>query len=251
EKAPASISSYDLNAIEAGVALAEALADAGVAEDAGVGAAGVAAGTSAGAEVIALSVGGGWIDDSKLKKNVLSRGPDSLVLVADDSLRELDTHATALALKAALASLGDFDLVLCGEGSADIYAQQVGIQLGALLELPVLNCVNHLQLRDGKLLVERTLEDEVQSLEVPLPAVLSLTSDLNKPRIAGMKQILAAGKKPSRVLSAADIGFVPLSTTEVLSTLAPVEAERSRQIIEGDSDAEIAAFAKALAEKLG
>ncbi|MDR2107857.1 MAG: hypothetical protein LBP28_00130, partial [Coriobacteriales bacterium] len=66
EKAPASISSYDLNAIEAGVVLAEALADTGVAEDAGVGAAGAAAGTSAGAEVIALSVGGGWIDDSKL-----------------------------------------------------------------------------------------------------------------------------------------------------------------------------------------
>jgi electron transfer flavoprotein beta subunit len=237
-KAPATISSYDLNALEAGVALAEAV--------------GAVAGTETEepAEVVALSVGGAWIDESKLKKNVLSRGPDELVLVADDSLADMDSHATAAALKAALNELGSFDLVICGEGSADRYAQQVGIQLGMLLDVPVLNCVTHLECASGSLLVERTLENEVQSIELSLPAVISVTSDLNKPRIAGMKQILAAGKKPSRVLRAADLGFAPLPSTEVLSTLAPPEAERLRQIVEGSSDEEITAFAKLLAEAL-
>jgi electron transfer flavoprotein beta subunit len=231
EKAPAAISAYDLNAIEAGVALAEGLGGEG-------------------SEVIALSIGGQWISDSKLRKNVLSRGPDSLLLVADELLADLDTHATAAALQHALAVLEGFDLVICGEGSADIYAQQVGIQLGTLLDLPVLNSVSALEYVDGKLLVERTLESEVQSIELPLPAVISVTSDLNKPRIAGMKQILAAGKKPSTVLDASAIGFAPQLTTERISTLAPPETERARQIIEGDSDEDIAAFAAYLAEAL-
>jgi electron transfer flavoprotein beta subunit len=162
----------------------------------------------------------------------------------------LDSHATAAVLKAVLTASDGFDLVICGEGSADVYAQQVGIQLGTLLDVPVLNCITRLDLTEGELLVERTLENEVQSIEVPLPAVLSVTSDLNKPRIAGMKQILAAGKKPTRLLSATDIGFVPQTTTEVLSTLAPPETERLRQIIGGDSDADIATFASVLTDAL-
>ena len=246
-KAPASISNYDLNAIEAAVALAEALSQ-GEGQGEGQGEAGAKTN-----QVIALSVGGSWIDDSKLKKNVLSRGPDSLVLAADDSLNNLDTHATAKALKAAIATLGNYDLVICGEGSADIYARQVGIQLGALLGVPVLNCVSDLQFAPGgenKLLVKRTLESQVQSIELPLPAVLSVTSDLNKPRIAGMKQILAAGKKSVVVLSASQLDYLPEATTEEISTLAPPEAERLHKIIEADSCDEIAVFAKTLAELL-
>ena len=243
DKAAASISSYDLNAIEAGTALLETLNG-----QPGTGCGDT--GFDSGGELVALSVGGKLLDDSKLKKNLLSRGPDSLVLVADDSLGDLDSYATADALRAAIEFLGGFDLVICGDGSADRYAQQVGIQLGTLLGLPVLNCVSRLEPAKGKLMVERALEHDVQAIEVTLPAVISVTSDINKPRIAGMKQILAAGKKPVSMLSAADIGFRPQPTTETVGVLAPAESERIRYIIEGDSEEDIAGFARFLAEAL-
>jgi electron transfer flavoprotein beta subunit len=243
DKAPASISSYDLNAIEAGVALLEALDNPDGSDFGDMS-------HEARRELIALSVGGTWIDDSKLKKNVLSRGPDSLVLVADDNLGDLDSYATASALRDAIEHIGDFDLVICGEGSADRYAQQVGIQLGALFDLPVLNCVSGLEFVNGSLRAQRMLEYNVQVIEVPLPAVISVTSDINKPRIAGMKQILAAGKKPVKVFTGADIGYEVKATTESLSVLAPPEAERIRHIIDGDSEEDIANFAEFLAEAL-
>jgi electron transfer flavoprotein beta subunit len=227
-RAAATISTYDLNAIEAGVQLAEEYDG----------------------EVIALSVGGTGIDDSKLRKNVLSRGPASLALVADDATSDLDTHNTAQALKAALEKIGEYDLVLCGDGSADVYAQQVGIQLGELLGIPVLNSVNSLRIESGTLVAERTLEDETQTLDVMLPAVISVTSDSYQPRIATMKQILAAGKKPVTLYTATDIEFSAHPTTEVWSTLAPRETDRKHDITEGDTPEAIAAFALKLTEAL-
>ncbi len=100
---------------------------------------------------------------------------------------------TALALASAAEKIG-FDLLLFGEGSGDIYAQQVGLLTGELLKLPVINAVSHIQ-RDGdKIIVERTLEEDVEIIELTLPAVLCVTSDINVPRIPSMKAILGAGK---------------------------------------------------------
>ena len=133
-------------------------------------------------------------------------------------------------------------LILCGDGSADLYAQQVGAQLGQLLGIPVVNCVSKITVENGSIIAERTLEHEVETLEIPMPAVISVTSDINLPRIAGMKQILAAGKKPAVVLRSADLEYAAPATIDILETLAPKETDRKHIIIEGDSDEAIAAF---------
>lgn len=220
-RAKAAISSYDLNAIEAGAQLAE----------------------NGGHELIGLSIGNAAIHDSKLKKGALSRGLDSLFMAADEKLNQMDTHQTAVLLKKAIEKMGGADLILCGEGSSDLYAQQVGIQLGALLDMNVVNSVSKITEENGCLLVERSLEEEIEILEVPLPAVLSVTSFINLPRIPGMKNILAAGKKPSTVWSAEDIiPEVPAATISVLEVKAPEQTERLQNIIEGDADDQIQEF---------
>jgi len=227
ERARPAISTYDLNAVEAGAQLVEAH----------------------GGTLTALSVGGPEINESKLKKNILSRGPGRLFMIADDSLKDGDTHQTARALKNGIDKIGDYDLILCGEGSADLYAQQVGAQLGQLLGLPSINSVGKIAVKDGTVVVERTLEDEVETLEIPLPAVISVTSDINLPRIAGMKQILEAGKKPSTVWSAGDVGLTALNPTiTVLETKAPKQVDRRQEIVEGDSDEAIQAFMGMISE---
>ena len=219
DRAEWKIGQYDLPAIEAGVRIVE----------------------EAGGEMSILSIGGRQIDHSKLIKNALSRGPEKLYLVIDESLSQADAYQTAATLAAALRKTG-FDLVLCGEGSSDIYAQQVGAQLGELLQVNVFNAVSRIIPKGDAVLIERTLEKEVEVLEVSLPAVLSVTTDITLPRICQMKEFLAAGKKPVTKWTLAELGVQAEKGMETVSTLAPENADRKQIIVEGDSDDKIGLF---------
>lgn len=221
-KAKNTVSAYDLNALEAAAQLAAA---------------------EPGSKVVAVSAGPASIDDSKLKKNVLARGVDELYLTADDACANLDANATAAALAELLSKVGAWDVVLCGDGSADNYAQQVDVQLAARLGVPVVNGATRIAAKGGALEVERTLEDVVETVEVPLPAVVSVAPDIAEPRIPGMKDILAAGKKPMNV-AAADASFD--AKVEVVSCQAPEQADRKLEIIDASEDGAIERFAAAL-----
>jgi len=219
DRAEWSIGNFDLQAIEAGVRLAQAAAG----------------------KVTALSAGPRPIQNSKLKKDILSRGPDELVLVVDESLRMADTAMTARVLAQAVRKLGPVDLVLCGEGSADLYFQQVGLQLGEMLHLPTLNAVSKIELiqdagsSPNTLRIERSLEDELEILEVPLPAVLSVTTDINQPRLPTMMEILKASKKTVTewALSDLELDGSPQGQIEVLDVRAPVQVQRKKVMIPG------------------
>lgn len=221
-KAKGIVSTYDLNALEAAAQVAAAAGDS---------------------KVVAVTVGPASIDDSKLKKNVLARGADELCMIADDACAGLDAYATAEALAAALAKAGEFDLVLCGDGSADDYAQQVDVQLAARLGLPVVNAAVKIEVEGASALVERVLEDVVETVRVPLPAVVSVTPDVALPRIPGMKDILAAGKKPMNVAVA---DAAPAPTLETVSCLAPEQASRKLEIVDAADEGAIEKIAAAL-----
>ncbi len=215
------VGSYDLNAIEAARQLADATDG----------------------EVIGISVGGEELANTKLRKDALSRGLDQLVVVSAPA--DADSFQTASALAAAIGGLGGIDLVILGAGSSDRYAQQVGNQLGALLGLPTLNAVNGMSADAGTLRAERVLEDSEQVINVALPAVVSVTSAINHPRIAGMKDILAANKKPVSEQSA----DLPAASSRLVSVLAPEQADRQHVVVEGDpaeTAAQLAAFLKSL-----
>ena len=221
-KAHRIVSTYDLNAIEAAVQLASAHADS---------------------KVVCVSVADAKADDSKLKKGILARGVDELYMTADDACKGLDARATAVALAELVSKVGDFDVVLCGDGSADNYAQQVDVQLAAKLGLPVVTAATKITAKDGALEVERTLEDVVEVVEVPLPAVVSVAPDIALPRIPGMKDILAAGKKPSSVNAASD---VEAAVVDVVETKAPQQAERKMEMLDASVDGDLEKFAAAL-----
>ena len=223
-KADAKISQYDLNAIEAACQLKQQAAEA---------------------QVTALSVGGKALTNAKGRKDVLSRGPDELIVVIDDQFEQALPQQTASVLAAAAQKAG-FDLILCGDGSSDLYAQQVGLLVGEILQLPVINAVSAIQRQGNTLVIERTLEDDVEVIELSVPAVLCVTSDINMPRIPSMKAILGAAKKPVQVWSAADIGFNAEAAWSEQQVAAPKQRERQRIVIEGDGEEQIAAFAENL-----
>ena len=222
DKAGLKISLYDLNALEAGVELAAA---------------------QEGSTVTALTVGDKVsTGNTKVRKDILSRGADGLAVVGDDALVGILPGETAKILAGAAKKLG-FDLILCGEGSADLYAQQTGLLLGELLGVPTINSVGKVTINGSTARVERDLEDEVEIVDVPLPAVLSVTTDINVPKIPSMKAIVAASKKPVEEIALADAGYSAAPASTMLSILAPDQADRKREIIEGDSEEQIAAFA--------
>ena len=207
------ISQYDLNALESGKTLA----------------------AESGGSMAALSIGSSsFLENSKIRKDVLSRGADELNLVIDDAHSFSDSLQTAKAIAAALKAIGSYDVVLCGAGSSDLYLQETGLQVGALLNLPVVNNVTGIKAASEHTLeVGRTLEEEVEVLEVPLPAVLSVSSEINVPSVPSMREIMKAGKKPVNLLSI-DEELAP--SASIAEQLAPQQQERRQETIEGDNE---------------
>lgn len=221
-KAKPVISTYDLNAIEVAAQLSEA-----------------DEGTSAKAVTVCNAAMG---DNTKLRKDILARGIDELYMTADDACADLDAFATAAELAKLVEKAGGADLVICGDGSADLYAKQTGVQLAAKLDVPYLPEVISIEPADGKVVCKRQLADAVETVEVPLPAVVAVTPDVAQPRIAGMKQILAAGKKPQSVEAAeAPVAAV----VETVAVKAPEQVDRACKVFE-DADEFIAAVKAAL-----
>lgn len=221
-KAHRVVSAYDLNALEAAAQLGASVE---------------------GSHVLGITVGDAGIDESKLKKNVLARGIDELYMVADDACADMDASKTAAVLADMLGGMDAWDIIICGDGSADDYAQQVDVQLAAHLGVPSVNGVTKLEAGEGSVVVERTLEDVVETVEVPLPAVISVAPDVALPRIPGMKDILAAGKKPMNV---SDTTSVVPSTLDTLWCRAPKQADRKLDVMEASADGALEKFAHAL-----
>lgn len=202
-----SISQYDLNATEAANKLVAA---------------------NEGSTLTALTAGGAITENSKLRKAILARGPHDLTIVRDDAAASADSFATAKVLAAAIEKLGDVDVVVFGEGSGDMYVQQTGNMVGAMLGWNTVNSVNSMSMADGKLQLGRLIEECNENLEVSLPAVVSVTSDICPPKIASMREILAAGKKPCQVWTAEDIGTAVENKSVTESILAPVQTDRKK-----------------------
>lgn len=222
-KARPVVSTYDLNAIEAASQAAAAQ----------------------GATHTVVSVGDSFIDDTKNNKNILARGVDTLVLAASEAYADMDAKATAEALAAAIKDL-NADLIVCGDGSADLYAQQVDVRLADALGLPVVTSVSKIDFEDGVAVLERTLENEREVVEVALPAVVSVVPDIALPRICGMRDIMQAGKKP---VSKVD-GVAVEAGVEVVETLAPVPAPRKNVVYDAGNDGDIDKFVAAISEAL-
>ena len=190
-----------------------------------------------GGEVIGLTVGPATIDTPLARKAALSRGLDRLVLVTDATLDGADGTRLAAALAGAVRHIGGVDVVLAGDSSIDVAQGQVALTLAGMLGWLGLAAVSAVSAADGGLVVERDLPAGTTVVAVPTPVVLAATADAVVPRVAGMKDILAAAKKPVEVLDLAALALAePGATLATLATAKPAGAERTARIFDG-SDA--------------
>ncbi len=166
------LSDYDRNAIEEAVLLREKY----------------------GGDAIAITVGSP--DAAKGVKTALSRGPDKAYFVNDDSFEDLDSSQTAGILAEVIGTQIEYDLIICGEGSNDLYARQVGPRLADKLGIPCICYAQKIEIQDNQVIVERKAEEGVEVISAPLPALVTVLPDINTPRVPGLKDTLAASKKP-------------------------------------------------------
>ena len=140
-------------------------------------------------------------------KEALAKGADRALHLEDAAFSNLDAHATAKALAAAIRQENP-DLVLTGLQSDDFGFAQTGVILAENLGLPHSTIVMEIQTEGGHLKVKRELEGGwFQWIEMPLPAVLTIQSGINKPRYATLKGIMSAKNKPVQKLTAQDLGL--------------------------------------------
>ena len=261
-KAKPIISTYDLNAIAAAAELAKANEGSSV-KAITVCSAAAGANTKLRKDIIArgteelLMTADDAVADldafataAELKKlvekaggfDLIARGTEELLMTADDAVADLDAFATAAELKKLVEKAGGFDLIVCGDGSADLYAKQTGVQLAAALDVPYLSEVISVEAAGEKIVCKRMLATEVETVEVPLPAVIAVTPEIAQAKPNSMKDILAAGKKPQLVEAAEDPA---VAVVETVAIKAPAQADRACQLFE-DVDEFVAAVKAAL-----
>lgn len=167
-------------------------------------------------EVVALSMGPPAVEEAL--RESLSMGVDQAVLLTDKRFAGSDTWATANTLSKAAQGLGDFDLILCGERATDGETGQVGPELGAMLGLPVITYVSHIEkvclLRRGPGWVrcQRLTENGYQQVETPLPALLTVVKEINEPRFPTFQGKLAARRAEIQRLSLDDLNITSEGT---------------------------------------
>ncbi|MFQ6101463.1 MAG: electron transfer flavoprotein subunit beta/FixA family protein [Anaerolineae bacterium] len=192
-----------------------------------------------GTKVTALALGGKKLKDGI--KEALAIGADEAVLLMDPAFAGSDTMSKAKVLAKAIEKIGEYDLILCGEGSTDNYSGQTGPRLAEILDLPQITYVRELEVEDGKIKAVRNMEESFEVAEADLPALVTVANEINQPRLASLRDILRAGRKPVQEWTAADLGLsedevgAEGSAIEMVSNLAP-EQDRKQMVFEGDLD---------------
>lgn len=157
-----------------------------------------------GGKVTAISLGKNLVRD--VVKKPMAMGADELILLEDEAFEEGDSWSTAYALAIAIKKIGQYDLIFCGRQAADWDSGQVGSGIAEFLGIPSVTVAQKVDLVDGKARVERVIDDGFEVLEVTLPALITISSELGQPRYASLKGITAASKKQPIVWKPADIG---------------------------------------------
>lgn len=203
-----------------------------------------------GSTVTVVTVGPDAASDAVRK--ALQMGADAGVHVVDDALHGSDAFATSLVLAKAIATL-EYDVVITGMASTDAGMSVVPALVADRLGLPQVTFAGTLSIEgDGpgaKVVIERDGDTSTEVVESALPALVSVTDQINEPRYPSFKGIMAAKKKPVTTLTLADLGVdageVGLGaawTTVAGVTQRPPRAAGTVVTDEGDGGAKLVEF---------
>lgn len=139
-----------------------------------------------GGTVVAITMGPPQA--AKALKEAVAMGCDEAVLVSDRKFGGSDTWATSYTLAQAIRKIGEFDLIVAGERATDGDTAQVGPGIAAWLDLPIATYVARIdEVAEGKMTLERLVEEGYQLLSVPLPALVTVVKEIASPRLPTLR----------------------------------------------------------------
>jgi electron transfer flavoprotein beta subunit len=181
-------------------------------------------------------------------RTALAMGAAKAILVSDPSLAGSDALGTAKVLAAAIKR-AEPDLILTATESTDGYTGTIPVQIAEILGLPAVTFSKKVTVAGDKITVERQTEEGYDELEVPLPAVISVTAGVVEPRYPSFKGIMAAKNKPVEELSVADLGLDGSSVGSAgagqeITGVQPAEERKAGEVVvdEGDAFQQVIAY---------
>lgn len=175
-------------------------------------------------------------------RDALARGADKAILLTDRRFAGADTLATSYTLTSAIKKAGSFDLILCGEKTVDGDTGQVGPEVAQHLGIPHISYVSEIRnVSKEKILVRSDMSEYYYLIESKLPALITVTKDINKPRLPSLRDKLKARRAEVKCWTAKDLadvadvsrfGFSGSPTTVSRITI-PSETGRKGKIFRG------------------
>lgn len=151
-------------------------------------------------EIVAVTVGIAQAQDQL--RSAMAMGADRGVLV--ETNEDVQPLGIAKLLKE-VATKEDVKLILLGKQAIDDDSNQTGQMLAALLEWPQATFASKIELSYDKAVVTREIDGGLETLEIALPAVITVDLRLNEPRFATLPKIMQAKKKPIDILTPAEL----------------------------------------------
>jgi electron transfer flavoprotein beta subunit len=197
-----------------------------------------------GGEVVVITAGPARA--SQVLREALAKGADRAIHLEDDKFVGLDALNTAKAFAAAIKD-EPFDLIFTGLQSDDYGYAQTGVVLSELLAWPHATIIMQIEKKDSGIRVKRELESGYfQFVEMPLPAVLTIQSGINKLRYATLIGIKQAKNKPLRKVSWNEVESSLAQNLQQVQRLYIPEKSKKTEMLEGPP----AEIAKKLVDKL-
>jgi electron transfer flavoprotein beta subunit len=185
-----------------------------------------------GGEVIALCAGPARA--AQTIREALAKGADRAIHIEEENLNTLDTLGVAKLLAGAVKAENP-DLILTGLQSDDLGYGQTGVVLAELMGIASSTIIMQVEVNDKSIRVKRELEDGwFQHITMPLPAVLTIQSGINKLRYATLMGIKKAKSKEIKRVTLAELGAAPAATATIEKIYAPHKSKQT-QIFEGDA----------------
>lgn len=179
-------------------------------------------------------------------KELLAMGADEGVLVNPPDVS--DYRVVSNLLSEAIKKIGNYDIILCGEASIDLFSGQIGPRLAGLLGVPQITYAQSVNAEKDKVTAERNMGEQSITTESNYPVLITVTKEINEPRLPSLMQILGSASKPINEWSADSLDAeidAKVSTIE----LKGVPMDRKNVIFKDDIDESITKLVDSLAKE--
>lgn len=196
-----------------------------------------------GGKVTAISMGPPQAVD--MLKEAISLGADEAVLLSDRAFAGADTWATAYTLAGAVKKLGQIDLIICGRQSTDGDTAQVGPEMAEMLGAAFTAYVGLIEeITATGMRVKRMIDEGHEVIQSTLPAVITVTKEINIPRLPSLRGMMKAKSAKIPTWTLQDLGLDPNkvglngSFTRVVKIFTPQRVKKA-EMIQGEPEVQV------------